>query len=124
VITASVLLTFAAYCPPAITCSRQTHLSPPTAFAAAASGSVTEKGAAALKAPWLSQGHQHAAPGVVPPGEEEPQTMLTFRRKPKSYAPTKEVRNASLPAWVVENEAAGGGKKKGGAKKGGGKKKK
>ena len=70
---------------------------------------------------WLSQGWQHAAPGMGEP----PSLMLTFRRKLKSYAPSTAERAAELPKWVIEAEAAGGGKKKGGGgKKKSGKKKK
>ena len=77
-----------------------------------------EKALGTIKGAWTAQGWQHFAPGLVPPGADEPQAMATFRRKLKSYAPTKPEREASLPLWVVENEAAGGGKKKGGGKKG------
>mmetsp|Transcript_21193 Transcript_21193/g.25059 ORF Transcript_21193/g.25059 Transcript_21193/m.25059 type:complete len:194 (+) Transcript_21193:110-691(+) len=85
------------------------------------SESINEKSIGELRGAWLKQGWQHAAPGLG----EAASPMCTFRRKLKSYAPTKEQRSVMLPKWVIENEAAGGGKKKGGAKKGkAGKKKK
>jgi hypothetical protein len=87
------------------------------------SESITERSVSEIRGAWLKQGWQHVAPGL---GEGAP-TMFTFRRKLKSYAPSKEQRAGLLPAWVVANEEASGGKKKGGgAKKGkaAGKKKK
>lgn len=90
------------------------------------SESLTEKGVMQLKSAWMSQGYMHTGPGIVVSEDEEPPKTHTFRRKLKSYAPSKEEREAFLPPWVVENEAAGS-KKKGGGKKakgGGGKKKK
>jgi hypothetical protein len=90
------------------------------------SESVTEKAADQIRAAWLTQGWQHKAPGMpVDDDAEGPHsTAPTFRRKLKTYAPTKAERDAFLPPWVVENEEANGGKKKGGKDKGGKKAKK